>query len=91
MEQTHQERELLDPDHYLEVRYEDFTDAPHDILSTVFQNIDLRDSAQAHKYLSSIGKLTNMNFKYQSNLTAEDISLIADITREQARAAGYEF
>jgi len=32
-----------------------------------------------------------MNFKYQSNLTAEDISLIEDITREQARAAGYEF
>ena len=91
VELTRQERELLDPDHYLEVRYEDFTDAPHDILNTVFQSIDLPDSAQAHKYLSSIGKLTNMNFKYQSNLTPEDISLIEDITREQARRAGYEF
>ena len=91
VELAHQERELLDPSHYLEVRYEDFTDAPHDILSSVFQSIDLPDSVQAHKYLSSIGKLTNMNFKYKGNLAPEDITVIEDITRERARYAGYEF
>lgn len=88
---TRQERELIDPGRYLEVRYEDFTDAPHDILKSVFQSIDLPDSAQAHKYLSSIGKLTNMNFKYEGNLAPEDITVIEHITREQAHHAGYEF
>jgi hypothetical protein len=85
------ERVLPAPERYLEVRYEDFTAAPHDVLDAVCDRLALPASPSAHKYLDSIGKLTNMNFKYRSNLSAAEIGLIEEITREEARGLGYSF
>lgn len=81
----------LSPERYFEIRYEDFVDNPHSTMTTIFQSLTLEDSAQAHAYISSIGEIRNMNYKFRHNLDANEISTIENITREVAGTAGYVF
>lgn len=91
VELTWQEKRLLPSDKYIEIKYEDFVSKPHEVLTSVFSIFGLRDSPIAHRYLLSIGKITNMNYKYLQLLSPGEIKLIKKLTHETARHSGYNF
>ncbi len=88
---TWEEKQYVLPGHFIEVRYEDFVEKPHECLTEIFNKVGLEDSPEAHKYISSIGKLRNMNYKYKQDLSKKDIKIIEEITRDVANKAGYCF
>lgn len=88
---TREEKDLLEPEHYLEIKYEDFVERPHELLKTVFSGTDLEDSPTAHRYLSTLGRAANMNYKFREFLTDEEIILIERITRPAGALVGYEY
>ncbi len=90
-ELTWQEKSLLNPKQFVEIRYEDFVQHPHEILSEILSQVGLEDSHIAHKYLNSFGSLKNMNFKYKRLLTKEEIKIVEEITNPIASKAGYHF
>ena len=91
VELTWEEKRLVPPKNYMEIKYEDFVDNPHHVLSMVFERNALEDSLLAHRYISSIGKLRNMNLKYKKYLSSEDIDIVEKITGDTAKRAGYDF
>ena len=84
-----QESKILDSSRYIELRYEDFVSAPHGALQEILNKVDLPYSLSVQRYINSIGKVQNMNFKYKQNLTRSDILLIEKITNNTAQKAGY--
>jgi hypothetical protein len=90
IEMAWEEKTLIPPGRYLEVRYEDFAEKPGDVLRRILEKLELKDSEVAHRYLTSIGKVKNMNFKYKEHLGREDIALICRITSKTAIQAGYD-
>ena len=88
---TWEEKKYVQHGHFIEIRYEDFVEKPHEYLTKIFHKVGLEDSSEAHKYISSIGKLRNMNYKYKQDLSKENIKLIEEITRDEANKAGYSF
>ncbi len=88
---TWEEKQYVLPGHFIEVRYEDFVEKPHEYLTEIFHKLELEDSPEAHKYISSIGKLRNMNYKYKQNLSKKDIKIIEEITKDIANKVGYIF
>ena len=91
VEVTWEEKKFLDLRQFIEVRYEEFTEIPHDILRKVLEKFDLADSKQAHKYLDSKGSVTNMNHKVEDKLSVVQREIVENITRETAERAGYRF
>jgi len=91
VELTDDEKKLLIPSRYIEIRYEDFIEKPHESLSTIFQTFHLPDSIRAHRNLLSIGRLENQNFKYKRNLKKEEIITIEQVTGKVAQNKGYDF
>lgn len=91
VELTWEERLLLPPEQFIEIRYEDFVQDPYSILRDVFKFLELDDSVEAHQYLSTFGDIRNMNYKFCENLTAEEIGVIERITAHTAHEAGYIF
>ena len=59
---TWEEKKYAQHGHFIEIRYEDFVEKPHEYLTKIFHKVGLEDSPEAHKYISSIGKLRNMNY-----------------------------
>jgi len=90
VELTDVEKKLLIPSRYIEIRYEDFIEKPHESLSTIFQTFHLPDSKRAHRYVTSLGSLFNQNFKYKKRLSTKDIFIIEQITRKVASKKGYD-
>lgn len=91
IELTDDEKELLAACRYIEIRYEDFVEKPHEALSTIFQTFHLPDSKRAHRYVTSLGGLFNQNVKYKKKLSKEDIFIIEEITGKVASGKGYDF
>lgn len=83
------EEQNLEEGQVIHVRYEDFVEQPHTMLSDVFATLGMADSQRAHAYLDSVGKLRNMNFKYTEQLSAAQIARIEEITRKVAQSFGY--
>lgn len=91
VELTREGSRSLSQERFLEVRYEDFVENPHSTMTTIFQAITLEDSKEAHAYISSIGEMRNMNYKFRDNLSSEEISIVENLTRDVAKTAGYIF
>lgn len=91
VELTWEEKNLLLPTNYVEIRYEDFVLNSHGIMRKLFSMLGLADSLEAHQYLSSFGEIRNMNYKFSENLTADEIIVIEEITEKIAYKAGYIF
>lgn len=91
VELTWQEKALVENERYIEIRYEDFVTNPHESLRRIFKQVNLEDSRVAHKYLDSVGKVTDMNFKYKDSLSKVDITMIEKLTFDVAKKAGYDF
>ncbi len=88
---TWEEKQYVFPGHFIEVSYEDFVENPHEILTEIFNRVGLSNPPEPHKYISSIGKLKNMNYKYKQDLNENDIKIIEEITQEIATQVGYDF
>jgi hypothetical protein len=91
IEITWKERVSLCNNRFIEVKYEDFVNNPHEVLSSIFFKLKISDSIIAHKYISSIGRLYNMNYKYKEQLADHEIAMIEKITHRTAQVAGYNF
>nr|WP_320016110.1 sulfotransferase [uncultured Desulfobacter sp.] len=91
IELTWEEKTALNPKQFIEIRYEDFVINPHGSVQNLFNKMKLTDSILAHQYLSSLGKARNMNYKFQKNLTDNEIQIIEKITKKTASKAGYIF
>jgi DNA-binding transcriptional regulator YdaS (Cro superfamily) len=85
------ERKQVGADRYLEVRYEDFADTPHRVLSDILVGTGLADSRSVHQYLARMDGVVNMNFKFRRSLSPKDIHLIERLTGDAAARAGYHF
>ena len=85
------EKQIIAKKRYIEIRYEDFVMNPHRTLQDVFCRLRLCNSPSAHWYLTSIGKVKNMNYKFKKHLTEKEIMVVENITRAIATEAGYQF
>ncbi len=86
-----EEAERLPANRVINIRYEDFVEDQRRVINNMFRILGFSKSAEADKYLASIGSAKNMNHKYKNNLTRTDIRVIENITRSTARRAGYSF
>ena len=91
VETAWEEKKAIGGDRYIEIRYEDFVETPHDVLKSVFVAVGLKDSQLAHRYLDSVGKLSSMNYKFRTGLCDSDIRLVEKLTGKTAEKAGYVF
>ena len=91
VELAREEEALIPPERYVRISYEDIVEDPHGLLSMLFKKVALSDSVAAHSYITSFGKLRNMNSKYKKYLDASEIALVERITAETAAQAGYDF
>lgn len=89
IELTMEEKKDLQPGHFIEIRYEDFITRPHQYLTYIFNRVELSDSASAHKYITSLGELKNMNYKFLTSLQSEEIEAITRVTKQIAGKYGY--
>jgi len=76
---------------YIEIHYEDFVADPLKTLKNTFDSVGLPDSKNVNRYIQSVRKVRDMNFKFTQNLTSNDIQIIKNITLNTARKAGYIF
>ena len=63
----------------------------HELKCHQFLEIFGNDSQIVQIYISSLGKLKNMNYKFKQYLTNDDIKIIETITKKTAKRAGYVF
>ncbi len=91
VELTWLEKEKIEKEKFMEIRYEDFLQRPHDMSRDILRRLALADSPETHRYLDTSGKMVDMNRKYRSFLGEDEIRLIEDITRVTAGRAGYDF
>lgn len=75
---------------YIEVKYEDFVASPKRCMSMTFEMAGLSIYDDILKNIERIG-IRNMNDKFKSNLTAEDISDVEAIAGPTAEKLGYAF
>lgn len=86
---AHQESIDLGPQRYIEVRYEDFMDKPHEIVDELISWTGLEPCGRVHEYIDSLGELKNMNEKYRDHLTKQQIDRITDIMSKELARLGY--
>ena len=86
---TWQESKLIDKQRFIEIRYEDYVRDPHGILSELVIKLELPQSNNVHRFLDSIGRASDMNFKYKEYFKPSEIDTIESITASTAQKAGY--
>jgi hypothetical protein len=91
VELTWKEKEILEKEKYIQVKYEDFVRDPHKQTTEIFRKLKLKDCEQSHRYISEIAAFKNMNFKYKRNLSLTEIQLIETLTHKVAEKSGYFF
>ena len=79
IEVAHCERRQLGSEQYLEIRYEDFITAPHELLQTLYKFCNLSDSKRAHTFLDYNPVSAGMNSKYKKDLSPDTIASITDV------------
>jgi hypothetical protein len=89
LEVTWKESQLIDKKRYIEIRYEDYVREPHGILNDLMTKVELPPSSNVHRYLDSIGRPSDMNFKYKEHFSLDEIECIERITAFTAQKAGY--
>ena len=89
LEVAWQESKLIDQKRYIEIRYEDYVGNPHNTLSGLMTKIELPQSTNVHRYLDSMGRPSNMNYKFKNDFSLNEIEVIKMITSSTAKKAGY--
>lgn len=83
------ESKLIPPDKYVEIKYEDFIDAPHKILSHIFKFCNLEDSKKAHDYLEKNPILNNLKYKYKFEWDHAKLRMITETMEPVLSELGY--
>ena len=73
----------------LEVTYEAFMHAPHELLSQLYAACRLEDAEIAHRALDRGPQLRNMNDKYRSSLSADYIERLSSASEPLLSELGY--
>ncbi|MFZ7126475.1 MAG: sulfotransferase family protein [Desulfobacterales bacterium] len=89
LELTDKERKGICSSQYMEVKYEDFVEKPHDSLNRLFRFCVLKNSANPHHYIDSTRKLENMNYKYRTDWSVEYIRKLTDCMEPILSTRGY--
>ena len=88
---TWKEKELISPERYMEVTYEDFIESPFQCIHNIFLKAGLTMSKASQRYLEYKGKPINMNYKFKQFFTKTEIEMIDKLTRSTAMQAGYDY
>lgn len=83
------EKETICKKHFIEIRYEDFVRDPVQTLRQISDKVGLQPSPNIQRYIYSLGKIYDMNYKFRENLKGNEIKIIEEITFETANKAGY--
>lgn len=86
---TRREAEELAVDRYVEVRYEEFVEAPHDVLSRLYGLTGLADSPRAHAWLGEHRLDPAMNRKYQRDWSPETVATVTRALEPTLSELGY--
>lgn len=89
VESIRDEANLLEPDRYTEIHYEDFAIDPHGALRRLYRLTGLRDSRRAHAELDRGRPIRNMNHKFREGFTPETISRIESVAAPLLEELGY--
>ena len=89
VELTWYEKELIERRRYIEIRYEDFVKDPINTIQLICEQVGLRPSQTINRYIHSIGKVYDMNYKFKNFLSQKEIDIIEEITSTVKIAAGY--
>ena len=81
-----EKREKLEP-RYFELRYEDLCSNPRDSIASLFSFAELKLSQEAIAKIPK--KLKNMNYKYKSDLTPSQLTIISAIQKDLLIELGY--
>lgn len=76
---------------YIQVKYEDFASKPLEILNNIFKKLGLAACPAVDRYIHSMGKIKNMNYKYNDKLSQQALKTIEQITSNTAQKVGYRF
>ena len=82
------DKKYLDPDRYLEVKYEDFVSNPTLTMTAVCNFCELDWTPDFEQHIKSMN-IRNMNYRYKERLTREQILRLNKIIKELAERLGY--
>jgi hypothetical protein len=82
-------RKAIDPDRYLEVRYEDFCVKPVDICRRVQEFAELPDSAAFQRHVND-APIKDMTNRWRADLSPQQQALLTDLLREDLRRYSYD-
>ncbi len=89
LEVAQREREQLAPDHYWEIRYEDFVADPRDVTDRFLAKCGLSPSRCISEYVSQPGRFRNMNYKYVERFSRDEIHMMDRIMGDWLDRYGY--
>jgi hypothetical protein len=82
-------RKAIDPDRYLEVRYEDFCVKPVDVCRQVQEFAELPDSAAFQRHVND-APIKDMTNRWRADLSPQQQALLTDLLREDLRRYSYD-
>jgi hypothetical protein len=83
------DKDVLPPERYFELRYEDLTARPAEVLSDILQFTGLDWTPRFKEFVDGF-RLSNMNSKYKTELDDERISSIEQLVTPLAWRLGYQ-
>jgi hypothetical protein len=82
-------RRALDPERFLEVKYETFCEQPLESCRRVLEFTELPESAEFERQVGA-ASIRNMSNRWRADLTAEQQGLLDDLLREDLPRYGYD-
>jgi hypothetical protein len=89
LERAREEAASLEPDRYVETRYEDFVADPHAFLESVFAFCRLPAASEPHSFVEHRLELKDLTQGWRDRLAPEDVRTIESLTYPAMRDAGY--
>jgi hypothetical protein len=79
----------LAPTQYAEVHYEDFVQHPHTVLDELAAFCALRSSAAQHQFVDERIELVDMNARWRTALTADELQMLDEVVGDTLKEFGY--
>jgi LPS sulfotransferase NodH len=74
---------------YFEIKYEKFVENPRETLKSIMKRLNLTYLKDMDRYITTYGKVKDMNYKFKQNLQTSDLKKIMQVTGPTANQAGY--
>jgi hypothetical protein len=82
-------RKAIDPDRFLEVRYESFCEQPLETCRRVLKFAELTESAAFERHVKA-ASIRDMSNRWRKDLSAEQQSMLTSLLREDLLRYGYD-